>query len=131
MLRKFAATRSIVMLCIAALAIASVSPAFAGMVGTDQLLAAEQAEVDRERLTSALEREEVKERLTAMGVDPTEAVERVKRMTDAEVAELNDRIDELPAGSSAAGVILTVFIVFVITDVIGATDIFPFIRSVN
>ena len=39
--------------------------------------------------------------------------------------------DELPAGGDVLGVILVVFIVFVITDVIGATDIFPFIKPVK
>ena len=53
-------------------------------------------------------------------------------MTDAEIAQINQRLSSLPAGSSSVvGAILIVFIVFVITDVLGATDIFPFIRPIR
>lgn len=129
--REFA-KRFTAMLCVLALLGASLSPAIAGMVGTDQLIAAEQMQADRERLMATLSRDDVREQLTALGVDPFQAEERVKRMTDAEVAALNQRLDELPAGgASVLGVLLVIFIVFVITDAIGATDIFPFIRPVN
>lgn len=106
-------------------------PASAAMVGTDRVLGNATLEADRAELISMIEREEVREQLSAMGVDPDAAQERVARMTDAEVAQLKDRIGELPAGQDALGVILVIFIVFVITDVIGATDIFPFIQSVE
>jgi hypothetical protein len=52
-------------------------------------------------------------------------------MTQAEVAQLNQQIDQLPAGSGVLGIVVLIFIVFVITDVIGATDIFPFIHPVR
>lgn len=124
--------RFIALLCVLALLGGSLSPAIAGLVGTDQLIAAEQAQADRERIMSTLSRDDVRQQLTAMGVDPAQAAERVKRMTDAEVAALNERLDELPAGgASVLGVLLVIFIVFVITDAVGATDIFPFIRPVN
>jgi hypothetical protein len=66
-----------------------------------------------------------------MGVKAEDIESRVKLMTHEEIAQLNQQIDELPAGGDLLGVILIVFIVFVITDVIGATDIFPFIKPVN
>jgi hypothetical protein len=55
----------------------------------------------------------------------------VAALTDAEVARLNQRIAELPAGGDVLGVILLIFIIFVITDAIGATDIFPFVDPVR
>ncbi|WP_018233445.1 DUF6627 family protein [Thioalkalivibrio thiocyanodenitrificans] len=127
------AKRFIALLCVLALVGASLSPAIAGMVATDQLIAAEQVQADRERLMATLSRDDVRQQLSAMGVNPAQAAERVSRMTDSEVAALNQRLDELPAGAgpSVLGVLLVVFIVFVITDAIGATDIFPFIRPVN
>lgn len=106
-------------------------PASAAMVGTDRVLGNASLEADRAELVSMIDREEVREQLSAMGVDPDAAQERVARMTDAEVAQLKDRIGELPAGQDALGVVLVIFIVFVITDVIGATDIFPFIQAVE
>lgn len=110
---------------------AQIVPVQAAMVGTQQVVQAEQSRVDRAQLLAALEREDVRSQLEAMGVDQTMAAERVAAMTDAEIAELNQRIGELPAGGDALGVILVIFLVFVITDVIGATDIFPFIHPVR
>lgn len=123
--------RSLAALCSALLLTMTALPASAAMVGTDRVLGNATLEADRTELISMIEREDVREQLSAMGVDPDAAQERVARMTDAEVAQLKDRIGELPAGQDALGVILVVFIVFVITDVIGATDIFPFIQAVD
>jgi len=110
---------------------AQIVPVQAAMVGTQQVVQAEQSRVDRAQLLAALEREDVRSQLEAMGVDQAMAAERVAAMTDAEIAELNQRIGELPAGGDALGVILVIFLVFVITDVLGATDIFPFINPVR
>lgn len=128
------AKRFVALLCTFALLGGSLSPVMAGMVGTDQLLTAEQQQADRDRLLATLSRDDVRQQLTALGVDPTQALERVSRMTDAEVAALNQRMDDIPVGADGGTVLavaLVVFIVFVITDAIGATDIFPFIRPVN
>ncbi|MBD3618866.1 MAG: PA2779 family protein [Chromatiales bacterium] len=110
---------------------AQIVPVQAAMVGTQQVVQAEQSRVDRAQLLAALEREDVRSQLESMGVDQAMAAERVAAMTDAEIAELNQRIGELPAGGDALGVILVIFLVFVITDVLGATDIFPFINPVR
>ena len=110
---------------------AQIAPVQAAMVTTPQVIQAEQTRVDRADLLAALEREDVRSQLEAMGVDAGMAAERVAAMTDAEVAELNERLGDLPAGADALGVILLILLVFIITDVIGATDIFPFINPVN
>ena len=81
-----------------------------------------------------LERQDVQAQLIELGVDPNDAKDRVAGMTDAQVAELNDRLTDLPAGEGVGtvlGILLIIFLVFVITDVIGATNIFPFIHPVN
>lgn len=110
---------------------ASIAPAQAAMVGTAQVLAAEQGRQDRARLASLLERQDLQRQLSALGVDVQHARDRVASLTDAEVARINQRIAELPAGGDVLGVILLIFIIFVITDAIGATDIFPFIHPVR
>lgn len=106
-------------------------PAHAAMIGTAQALAAEQGRVDRERLASLLEREDLQRQLATLGVDVQDARQRVASLTDAEVSRLNQRLAELPAGGDVLGAILLIFIVFVITDAIGATDIFPFVHPVR
>ena len=110
---------------------AQVAPVQAGMIGTGHLLAAEQARLDRASLSSLLEREDLQKQLAALGVDVNDARNRVAGLTDAEVARINQRLAELPAGGDVLGVIVLIFVIFVITDVIGATDIFPFIHPVN
>ena len=66
-----------------------------------------------------------------MGVDIDQVKDRVNHLTSDELAQLNQQMEEMPAGSGIVGAIVLIFVVFVITDVIGATNIFPFIKSVN
>ncbi|MDT3705607.1 MAG: DUF6627 family protein [Thiobacillus sp.] len=107
----------------------SIAPAQAAMVGTAQVIAAEQGSLDRARLVSLLEREDLQRQLTAMGVDVRQARERIASLTDAEVAQLNVRIGELPAGGATAlGVFVLLLIVLVITDAMGVTDVFSFVH---
>jgi hypothetical protein len=110
---------------------AQIAPTQAAMVGTAQVLAAEQGRLDRGRLMSLLEREDLQRQLSALGVDVQHAKARVAGLTDAEVAQLNQRIAELPAGGDALGVILLILIIFIITDALGATDIFPFVHPIK
>lgn len=110
---------------------AQIAPVQAGMVGTAQVLAAEQGRLDRNRLASLLEREDLQRRLSALGVDVQDAGDRVANLTDAEVARINQHITELPAGGDALGVVVLVFIIFIITDAIGVTDIFPFVHPIK
>lgn len=111
---------------------ASMAPAQAAMVGTAQALAAEQGTLDRARLASLLEREDLQRQLKAMGVDIQQARDRVASLTDAEVARINRQIEKLPAGGdSVLGILVLIFIIFVITDALGATDIFPFVHPIK
>jgi hypothetical protein len=110
---------------------AQIAPAQAAMVGTAQVLAAEQGRLDRDKLASLLERKDLQRQLSALGVDVQHAKARVAGLTDAEVAQLNQRIAELPAGGDALGVILLILIIFIITDALGATDIFPFVHPIQ
>jgi len=66
-----------------------------------------------------------------MGVDPVAAKARVNQLNDDELAVLLENIDSLPAGGDIGGLLVTVFIVLVITDLLGATDVFPFVKNIN
>lgn len=95
------------------------APAQAAMVGTGNVLSGPQHDdgartVDRERLIAALGRDDIRKELRDMGVDPDDARARVERMTDAEVAELQGRIDSLPAGGSVSTVELLLIIILVL-----------------
>ena len=106
------------------------APLQAAMVQNDQVINQLESQLSREQLLEVLDRDEAQQQLAAMGVAPDEIKQRVAQMTDAEVATLNTHLGEQPAGGSVLGVLLVLFIVFVITDMLGATDIFPFINKV-
>ena len=107
--------------------------AHAGLVSTEEVAAvpAALAESNRDKVTAFLSRDDVRAELEGQGVSPTAATERVQAMTDAEVAQLASRVDQAPAGAGVIGVIFTVFIVLLVTDIMGLTKVFPFTRSVR
>lgn len=103
-------------------------PAAAGIVATDQVVAG----AKRERVENFLDRAEVRERMQALGVSPQAARERVDALSDEEVAILENRLDQLPAGGTdVLGAVLLVFIILLITDILGFTKIFPFTRPIQ
>ena len=104
----------------------------AGMVTTDQVLDAAQLEQTREDVIAFLARDDVRQQLEALGVDPDEASARAANMTDAEVTQLAGQLEQLPAGQDALGAILgaivLIFVILLVTDILGLTNIFPFVR---
>lgn len=100
----------------------------AGIVTTDQVTAG----VERGQVRSFLDRGDVRARMQEFGVDPVAARVRVDALNDDEVAALAGRIDQLPAGGTdILGVALLVFLVLLITDILGYTKVFPFTRPVQ
>ena len=100
-------------------------PAQAGMVATESAL-------ERERIATLLERADVRAQLEAYGVAPGEVTARVAALSDAEAAQLAARIRELPAGGvGIIGAALIVFLVLLLTDILGYTKVFPFTRSMK
>jgi hypothetical protein len=98
--------------------------AYAGMLPTEVAL-----ESPRSRVGAFLEREEVRAKLQAYGVSTADARARVSSLTDEEAAHVAARIEELPAGG-VVGLILTIFLVLLITDLLGLTKVFPFTKPV-
>lgn len=103
-------------------------PAQAGLVPTVTMTATEA----RDRVAVALSRADVRARLEAYGVDRTQVQARVDALTDDEVTQLAGRLDAIPAGGDGiVGAILIVFLVLLITDIVGLTKVFPFTRSIK
>ncbi len=118
-------TLSLLLIC------APISQAQAAIIANAQLIDQVQQANDKDALLQTINRVDVQEKLLGMGVTTAELESRVNQMTPQEIAQLNQQINELPAGGDILGIIVLIFIVFVITDVIGATDIFPFIHPVK
>lgn len=115
--RRFVA--SLLVVCLSGLSL----PANAGMLATDAALAA-----DRERVAAFVDREDVRAKLEAYGVRSADVHARVASMTDEEAQRVAAHIDELPAGG-VLGLLLTVFIILLITDILGFTKVFPFTKA--
>jgi hypothetical protein len=104
----------------------------AAMVKTETVLTLSTAKNVRENLNQFLKREDVKAIMMAQGISPQEATARVDSLSDAEIMQIADKMDQLPAGGSALGVIIggaiVIFIVLLITDILGYTDVFTFVK---
>jgi hypothetical protein len=108
--------------------------AMARMIGTEEAATAQAATApfDRDGLIALLEREDVRQQLEAYGVDPMQARARVDALTDEQARDLAARIDEMPAGGvNILGVVFTIAIVLLVTDLLGFTNIYPFTRTMR
>jgi len=105
----------------------------AKLITTDQVIQETHAAGDRAKVETFLAREDVQKQLTAMGIDPAEAESRVASLSDEEIQGIAGRLDELPAGEGAVGAIvgaaLIVFLVLLVTDLLGLTDVFTFVKK--
>jgi hypothetical protein len=108
------------------------APAQAALVGTGQLQAQSDSEATRAQLHRLVAREDVRRQLASWGIDPAEAQARIDNLTEAELAEFSRRMGDAPAGSGKLAVVavvsLIVFLVLLCTDILGYTDIFPFVK---
>jgi hypothetical protein len=107
------------------------APLQAAMVDNDALIAQTQQQVTKQEVLSKLDRQEVQDKLVAMGVNLDDAKQRINQMNDQELAQIQQDFDEMPAGSGLIGAALVIFIVLVVTDMLGATDVFGFVHDIN
>jgi hypothetical protein len=107
----------------------------AGIVSTEQALTQETVSPDagtsRERVAAFFSRDDVRAELQAQGVNADDTLARVQAMSDTEVAQLAQRVDQAPAGAGVVGVLFTVFLILLVTDILGFTKVFPFTRAMR
>jgi hypothetical protein len=107
--------------------------AMAAMVGTEAVIDIERSRDARDYLQSLLAREDVQRLMVAQGIDVQEAKNRINSLTDKEAIQAADHFQELEAGGSGFFtalliVALIIFLVLLVTDIAGYTDIFPFVK---
>ena len=104
----------------------------ASIITTEQVVAVANAEQNRAKVMSTFTRADVQAELQKMGIDTDEAKARVAAMTDAETASIANKIDTLPAGGDGIlGTLVFIFVVLLVTDILGLTKVFPFTRSIR
>jgi len=105
-----------------------IGAAQAGIVTTDEAAQQQVLAADRAELIAALDRQDVRDQLIALGVAPSEAAARINAMSDVELAQVMDQVNEMPAGEGAigfvVGIALIVLVVFLVTDAFEVTDVY-------
>jgi hypothetical protein len=118
--RKFVST----LVSLTLISIGFVQPAAADLIGTQEMLDAEMRQAAITKVELLLARQDVAKQLQAFGVPPQSVIERVNNMTNAELLALEGQIDEQVAGGDALAVVGIVFVVLLILEIVGVTDIF-------
>jgi hypothetical protein len=109
--------------------------AVAAIIGTETVLDGARGQQARAYLNQLLAREDVQKALVSQGIDPGEARARIDSLSDAEAIQAADKFEQLPAGSGFVETLLIlsflVFLILLITDIAGYTDIFPFVHPMK
>ncbi|MCB8890313.1 PA2779 family protein [Vreelandella malpeensis] len=127
-LRASLSSLLILALVITSLPVVAATPAASELMSTQSVLASDQAGSDRQRINDVLARADVQQALVNQGVSPADVQERVAALSDSEARQMADRLDELPAGAGVVGALFAVFVILLITDILGLTDVYPFTR---
>ena len=85
---------------------------------------------NKQQLIDMVSRADVQEKLVSLGVSQNDAISRINGMTNSEISQLNSQLNDAPAGG-VVGAVLTVLAIIAILDLVGVTDVYPFIRPIN
>lgn len=96
----------------------------AGMIGTEYLVESDAREASLERVRVLLAKQDVAEQLQAFGVEPAAVAERLAGMTNAELLQIESTLHQETVGGDALGIIGAVFLVLLILELVGVTDVF-------
>ncbi len=115
--------------CLAATVLVTGS-VLAEAISSDSVMQTQAAHYNKQQLINMVSRADVQSKLVSLGVDSHDAIDRINAMTDSEIAQLNNEINQAPAGG-IVGAVLTVLAVIAILDLAGVTDVYPFIRPIS
>jgi hypothetical protein len=106
-------------------------PAQAALIGAAQVTATD-GQRHRDRIAAALARPAIMAQLQELGISTADAQARVAALTDAEAAAVADKIESLPAGGDGViGALVFIFVLLLVTDLLGLTKVYPFTRPVK
>ena len=98
--------------------------AVAGVVSSSEFINAELRGERISKIETLLARDDVAMQLQQLGVSPDLVTQRVQNMSDAELLELVNGIESQVAGSDGVAIVGAVFIVLIVLELVGVTDIF-------
>jgi hypothetical protein len=97
---------------------------YAGIIDTATVVESQQREADLATLSAGLHRADVQEQMVSMGVDPVAVEARLAAMTNSELRQMAEQMEQMPAGGDALAVVGIVFVVLIILELVGVIDIF-------
>jgi len=101
------------------------SATFADVVTTEQLAESSALESKRSQVSAFMARSDVKQQLLGLGVSDQNIDQRINSLTDGEILQMHDQIENLPAGEGFLSGVLLIIVIFLLLDMAGVTDIFP------
>ncbi|NYS62592.1 PA2779 family protein [Vreelandella salicampi] len=125
-LRRYTSILLIALLALGSFPVAAAQTT--GLVSTQAALEADNASDERERIHDILARADVQEQLLAQGVSPDEVKARVAALSDSEAKQMAEQLEAMPAGAGVVGALFAVFVILLVTDILGLTDVYPFTR---
>jgi len=99
-------------------------------VSSQNVMQAQAHAFNKQQLIDMVSRVDVQEKLVSLGVSQNDAISRINGMTNSEISQLNSQLNDAPAGG-VVGAVLTVLAIIAILDLVGVTDVYPFIRPIN
>ena len=107
-----------------------ISQASADVFSSEQVIASQQFNFNKQQVLSYVDSAEVQNKLIELGVSTADAKQRIATMTVEELNALNTQMNEMPAGG-IVGTVITVLAVIAVLDLLGVTDVYPFIRPIK
>lgn len=108
-----------------------VQSAHAGMISNQSYLANNERQVLNDRILQQLSQPKAEDAMERFGVAPEDVQQRLAYLTTEELQHLADQADDLPTGEGVIGIILGVILIFLILDLLGATNVFPAVNAIN
>lgn len=106
----------------------------AQIASTESVIGQSSAVSSKEKLAQIISREDIAKRFEELGVDSKVIEAKIASMTDVEASKIVHQIDTLPAGAGAGaiiGAVVFIFIVLLITDILGVTKVFNFTKPIT
>ncbi len=103
----------------------------AAMVSTHELVNSEAQQMTRTQVLSILDKEEARNTLLNLGVNPAEVEARIDNMSAEELQAFSEQVNTMQAGGGVVGVVVLVFVILIVLDLLGTTNIFPAIKPIN
>ena len=106
---------------------------WAAIIDTESIIDLDRGQRERDYLNNLLAREDIQAALVSQGIDPQKAKVRINSLSDAEVNDIVNKLNQLPAGGGAIETLIVIvflaFLILLITDIAGYTDVFPFVKK--